>query len=320
MYKWVNVNSGKALDVDDYSLDLGGTVQQWSYNGTTNQMWCLQEVGSGTYNAIENINSSYVLDVRDWPTYNFNGQAIQQWWKHGYNQSYGSPYGVCVKNEQFQMYHLGSGRYNLISAATGKYITVTGGSTSDGAAVVQNDSTGGNEQKWDLVEVSHAWSTPSYTPGFWNDYSYQRVANNCYNYGNNRRTDSFAQPGKASGQELTTITVSEIESRCNQDQLNITTSSASPPNGQSKIVIYIGLVPNGVGGFVWDFHVWRKDSNGMWSHKPGATNATNLHSGGGTISDPASLTTSQRGGYDTLVGYFFTPSDSREGRGHGNVW
>lgn len=315
VYKFVNVNSGKALDVAAYSLDLGGDVQQWSYNGTTNQMWTLREVdlpNSSVYKAIENINSSYVLDIRDWSVgNNYNNQAIQQWWKYGY-YTYG--------HQQWQLYHLGSDRYNIISYSSGKYLSVDGSSTSDGAVIVQHSSTGGNEQKWDRTEVSHAWSTPSYNPSFWNTDSGIRTGNNCYNYANNRRTDTFSQPGKSSGQMWTTISVSELEARCNQDQLNITTSSASAPNGQTKIVMYIGYIPNGLGGYVWDYHLWRKDSNGMWTHKPGQTSATNLHAGGGTISDPAALSNSQRGGYDTLVGYFFTPSDSREGRGHGNVW
>jgi hypothetical protein len=313
VYKLVNVNSGKALDVTSYSLDLGETVQQWDYNGTSNQMWTIQYTGYYSYVALENINSAYVLDVRDWTSSNnFNGQVIQQWWKDGY---------YTAGNQMILMSHLGSGRYNLIVGASAKYLTVDSASTSNGATVVQYDTSGGNHQKWDVYEVSHTWSTPSYSPSFWNNDYDTKINNNCYNYANNKRTDSFAQPGKSSGQAFASHTTAELQNRCNQDQLNVTTSTASAPNGQTKIVMYTGYFYfEETGTYGYDFHLWRKDSNGMWSHKPGKTNATNLHAGGGTISDPAALTTSQRGGYDTLVGYFFTPSDSRDGRGHGNVW
>ena len=39
--------------------------------------------------------------------------------------------------------------------------------------------------------------SPQYKPGDWNGNPYRLRRNNCYNYANDRPTDTFAQPGKA---------------------------------------------------------------------------------------------------------------------------
>ena len=47
-----------------------------------------------------------------------------------------------------------------------------------------------------------ASDAPAYNPGMWNTPSVQ-PHNNCYNYANNRITNTFAQPGRATGHQLT---------------------------------------------------------------------------------------------------------------------
>ena len=44
-----------------------------------------------------------------------------------------------------------------------------------------------------------------------------------------------------------------------------------------------------------DYHWYRLDDNGLWSHKPGSTSATNLDGDGNLISDPRNAATSKRG-------------------------
>jgi hypothetical protein len=48
-----------------------------------------------------------------------------------------------------------------------------------------------------------------FNPGFWNRPEVIR-RNNCYNYASNRRTDTFAQPGKGAGQMYTALTCAEV--------------------------------------------------------------------------------------------------------------
>ena len=44
---------------------------------------------------------------------------------------------------------------------------------------------------------------PNYNPEKWNDSSETLLNNNCYNYANQKITDTMAQPGKASGKPIT---------------------------------------------------------------------------------------------------------------------
>ena len=50
-----------------------------------------------------------------------------------------------------------------------------------------------------MLGIGGCCNIPSYAPGFWNDGSTVQSDNNCYNYGNNKRTDTYAQPGRRSG-------------------------------------------------------------------------------------------------------------------------
>ncbi len=50
-----------------------------------------------------------------------------------------------------------------------------------------------------LLAIAACCELPSYTPAFWNDDGTVRRSNNCYNYANNKRTNTFAQPGRAAG-------------------------------------------------------------------------------------------------------------------------
>ncbi len=51
----------------------------------------------------------------------------------------------------------------------------------------------------------------------------------------------------------------------------------------------------------YDFHWYRLDDNGLWSHKPGGTQATNLDKSNNLITDPR---TANRGPYTDFCGFF----------------
>jgi hypothetical protein len=40
---------------------------------------------------------------------------------------------------------------------------------------------------------------PKYEPGVWNDNNGIQQSNNCYNYGRDKQTNTFAQPARAQG-------------------------------------------------------------------------------------------------------------------------
>jgi hypothetical protein len=58
-----------------------------------------------------------------------------------------------------------------------------------------------------------------------------------------------------------------------------------------------------------DYHWYRLDSNGRWSHKPGNTDATDVDASGNLITDPKTADRDYgRYNYSTFCGYFYVPS------------
>jgi len=152
--------------------------------------------------------------------------------------------------------------------------------------------------------------TPSYTPGFWNNDPNVRSHNNCYNYSNNKRTDTFAQPGRASGITLTlaNMNCADVAPAAIADGIEAAPSANACPKGCVRIALVIA--PG------WDYHWYRRDADGMWTHKPGGTPATNLDNSGNPITNPE---TADRGPYTVFCGYFCICSSSTEGNGHENI-
>jgi len=50
-----------------------------------------------------------------------------------------------------------------------------------------------------------------------------------------------------------------------------------------------------------DYHFWRRDEDGMWSHKQGTTDISYVDFSGNTITDPLF---SDRGHYECFIGYY----------------
>jgi len=153
---------------------------------------------------------------------------------------------------------------------------------------------------------------PSYHPGFWNNDATIRLNNNCYNYGNNKRTDTFAQPGKASGHPPNDMTCADVSAAAISDGIEALPASGTCPDTQDKIAL---VVDPGT-----DYHWYRLDSDGMWTHKPGGTQATNLDNSNNPISNPE--TADRCGGYlcyTDFCGYFCSCSSDAEGAGKEDI-
>ncbi len=135
---------------------------------------------------------------------------------------------------------------------------------------------------------------PVYEPDWWNLNATIKGNNNCYNYACNHRTDTFAQPGRATGNMYTSLAGCNVpagqksaKTGAISDALIDTpaANNACPAKGHLvALVIWPGR----------DFHWYRKGVNTMWSHKPGSTSVTNLDNSGNTIADPR---TANRGNY-----------------------
>jgi hypothetical protein len=138
---------------------------------------------------------------------------------------------------------------------------------------------------------------PPYDPGKWNNDSTIREDNNCYNYANDKITNSFAQPGRGSGTVgpsppdcLGTGAASERDGL-----IRISNPSSTPSEGQ-YVALVIAPFPSQP-----DFHWYRRDDNGMWSHKRGTSPVQNTDFQGELISSPEGC---DRGPYTIFCGYY----------------
>jgi hypothetical protein len=162
--------------------------------------------------------------------------------------------------------------------------------TAAGATVIGSDAT-----SWStLAQGSCSIEVAAFNPGFWNATGVI-TNNNCYNYATNRRTDTFAQPGRATGAQATTMKCANVSAGAVSD--GAYASSTCVPAGEEPrwymaLVIWTGV----------DYHWYRKQAEGYWGHKPGQTAARNTDNSGNVILNPE---TANRGSYRTFCGYYF---------------
>jgi len=128
-----------------------------------------------------------------------------------------------------------------------------------------------------LVQVDGA---PAYNPAYWNDSGHIRK-NNCYNYGCDIRNDKYAQPGWAHGMHGPTTCFS-VGNRAEADGLKPATEKECL--GCTHLVA-LAIAPKPPNPDV-DYHWYRLDKNGRWSHKPGDTPATDLDFSKNPITNP----------------------------------
>jgi hypothetical protein len=133
---------------------------------------------------------------------------------------------------------------------------------------------------------------PLYEPDWWNQAVWMgdpqdiQPNNNCYNYGCNYRTDNYAQPGMASGNMYTSLSACNVGAgQVSAKQGAISDCLIDAPLANNKCpkeghLVALVVAPN------YDYHWYRKNRNGYWSHKVGGSPATNLDNSMNFIKDP----------------------------------
>jgi hypothetical protein len=141
---------------------------------------------------------------------------------------------------------------------------------------------------------------PPYNPAAWNDNDGIQLNNNCYDYCRNLQNGNFTQPGEAHGWNLTDnpYECDEVSQAAMADGLTASTGEGVCQSGCWKVALVID--PDPVDS---DFHWYRQDVGGMWSHKPGQTAVTDHDYAGHAIADPR---LANRGPYTEFCGYFCT--------------
>jgi len=149
IYKLINPNSGKALDVASAGTADGTNVQIWADNGTAAQQWQTNKNSDGTYTLI-NVGSGKALDVAAAGTadgtnvqiYTSNGTGAQKW---------------SINSN-------GDGTYLLLNQNAGKALDVVNAGTADGTNVQIWGNTATVARKWQLIQASSPTPTPTVTP------------------------------------------------------------------------------------------------------------------------------------------------------------
>lgn len=149
------------------------------------------------------------------------------------------------------------------------------------------------------MDVTCTIELGTFNPGFWNNDASVRTSNNCYNYASNKRTNTFAQPGKGCGHMYTAITCPEVTRAALCDGLH-RRFDCFPDNEKPRWLMALVVAPGP--GFI-DYHWYRKSKEGFWGHKPGGTAARNTDNSNRVIMNPE---TCDRGPYTRFCGYFYS--------------
>lgn len=150
------------------------------------------------------------------------------------------------------------------------------------------------------VDVTCYYEKCSFNPVFWN-HSEHISRNNCYNYAINRRTDTFAQPGKACGHQAFTMACDVVANAALCDGAH-RRYDCFPDSEKNRYLVALVVWPGE------DYHWYRLHSNGFWGHKPGRTAARNTDNCNRVIINPQ---TCCRGPYTQFCGYFYTCKSMR---------
>ena len=134
----------------------------------------------------------------------------------------------------------------------------------------------------------------AFNPGFWNAPAHIG-RNNCYNYASNRRTDTFAQPGRATGHQASVMACANVTAGAISDGLHHR-YNCFPPSGNPRWLMALVVAPG------YDYHWYRKQKEGFWGHKPGGTAAKNVDNNGQIVWNPE---TAARAPYTNFCGYFY---------------
>jgi uncharacterized Zn-binding protein involved in type VI secretion len=146
-------------------------------------------------------------------------------------------------------------------------------------------------------------SNPPYEPARWNKDPV-KSSTNCYAYASNDpdgHPPGKPQPGDKCGHPATDVSCAEVSRASACDGM---VAAPNPPPARPGFYVVALVCDPGV-----DYHWYRQDDNGNWSHKPGNTDATNVDASGKPITDPQTADRDYGGvDYSQFCGYFYVPA------------
>ena len=161
-YSLTNKGSGKVLDVNAGLAQNSNNIQQYAWNGTNAQKWHIVPTTAG-YKLVSAINPNYVLDLSGANTrngtniqiYQNNNTKAQSWiFQELINEvAYLDKLASQNKNT------LENGIYLIRNTGTGKYLTVSNSSNSNGANIEITSTSNQETQKWKVEHDSIGYVT-----------------------------------------------------------------------------------------------------------------------------------------------------------------
>ena len=153
--------SGYSLDIVDGRLANNTNVQVWTDNSANAQSWLFipyrpaQPISDGRYILLYTPDQSYELDVAGDTGNVADGTNVQLW-------SSTAP----SRYNSFDFTKLNNGYYRVTHAASGKCLTVTGGSTAYKANVEISSDNGSYTQQWAIDKNGSGYSLISRVNGY----------------------------------------------------------------------------------------------------------------------------------------------------------
>ncbi|SDG23088.1 RICIN domain-containing protein [Chitinophaga filiformis] len=150
-----NVKSSKFLEVagnpvQNAKFKDNALLQQWetSLSGTETNRWqkwhlIYQTTVNGTrYYHIRNLHSGKLVDVPSGT--GTSGTVLQQY----------AAFPLAADQQLWSLTDVGSGQYRIVNKGNGLSLSVAGGSTSNGAQVIQETTASDNRQYWTITEIA----------------------------------------------------------------------------------------------------------------------------------------------------------------------
>ncbi|MEV0001634.1 family 43 glycosylhydrolase [Micromonospora sp. NPDC050980] len=135
-YVFVNRNSGKAMDLYNWSTAENAPVNQWTRNDLAVQQWQFVDAGGGFY-TVRSRHSGKVLEL---PNGNDGTQLVQSTDRSSATQ-------------QFRLQDSAGGFVRFVNRQSNKVIDVWEWSTADGGRLAAYSDTDGANQQWQLVRL-----------------------------------------------------------------------------------------------------------------------------------------------------------------------
>jgi len=135
--------------------------------------------------------------------------------------------------------------------------------------------------------------SPPYDPAPWHANQIVTLCNNCYNYATTIRSNNTAMPGSGSGQMLQQYTFQEVQAAAVRDGLEVLNPQPGAndpvpgaPGGDRHLVALVVDPDRPAQNYEGDFHWYRLDADGKWSHKQGESPVSRQDNALDEIDDP----------------------------------